>query len=103
MSRRDTYKQLLIAESELNRTNLVADLTQLRMEAQRILRPATRMRSLIRTLPLLLGGWLGARRARAAAAEAPAGGGPWLQILSRAASLISAVWRATRPSQRRED
>jgi hypothetical protein len=101
MSSRDTWKQLLIAESELNRANLVADLTRLRLEARRLARPATRMRSLLRTLPMLLGGWLGMRRARAAADAASAGGMPWLRILSRAAGLVAAVWTATRPDRRR--
>jgi hypothetical protein len=88
-------KQLLIAESELNREQLVQEWRTLADEARSLASRAVTLNSLASTIALLVAGLSSFRcQTSAPAAEKPS----WLQTLLKGAGLISTLWRAFRPS-----
>jgi hypothetical protein len=95
----ESRKQLLIAESELNRARMVADMTALKSDANAFV---DRVKSF---------GFIGASIAglvsslTAFRSEKPENGDGkthWLRRIVRGAGLVSSVWRAFRQAKPRE-
>ena len=93
-------KQLLIAESELNRAQLVQDWQAVADEAQAVADRARTLGSVASAAASLVAGLASFRRKK----SAPAGEKPsWLPTILKGAGLISAVWRAFRSQGRGRD
>jgi hypothetical protein len=93
-------KQLLIAESELNRAQLVQDWQAVADGAQAVADRARTLGSAVSATALLVAGFASFRRKKSAsAAEKPS----WLQTLLKGAELISTIWQAFRPRGRGQD
>jgi hypothetical protein len=93
----ESRKQLLIAESELNRGQFVQDWQTLADEVHAFTKQARNIRTLGSAAVVLVAGLAAWRRNKAApAAEKPS---RWQTIL-KGAGLISTVWLAFRPPGR---
>jgi hypothetical protein len=90
-------KQLLIAESELNRAQLAGDVAALTAEFRALRDRAKSFDSIASSAAVLVAGLAAFRRGK------PLDAGPqpsWLRTISQGAGLISTLWLAFR-SQRR--
>ncbi len=93
-------KQLLIAESDLNRAQLVQDWQAVADGVHSVADRARTLGSVVSTTTSLVAGLASFRRKKSApAAEKPS----WLQTLLKGAELISALWQAFRPRGRDQD
>ena len=92
-------KKLLIAESELNRAQLVQELETIKDKFHSLANQARTISSLASAAATLIAGIASLRRKKesAPAAEKPS----WLQSIVKGAGLVSTVWQAFR-SQSRE-
>ena len=92
-------KQLLIAESELNRAQLVQELETIKDKVHSLANQARTISSLASVATILITGFASLRRKKesAPAAEKPS----WLQTIVKGAGLVSTVWQTFR-SQSRE-
>jgi len=98
MNALESRKKLLLAESELNRAQLVEDWQTMTDEARSLVNQARTLRSMTSAAAVLINGVASLRRKKSApAAEKPS----WLQNIVKGAGLISTVWQTFRP-QRRE-
>lgn len=95
-------KQLLIAESELNRAQLAEEWTALRTDVCAFTDRARSLGSIVSAAALLVTGLVALRRGQSTPPEEkPA----WWQTLLKAAGLVSTVWQAVRakgPDQENE-
>jgi hypothetical protein len=90
----ESRKQLLIAESELNRAQLVREWRTMAGEASTLAHQARTISSLASAAASLVGGLLSLRRKISApAAEKP----PWWQTILKSAGLVSTLWQSFRP------
>lgn len=80
---------MLIAESELNRAQLVQDWQSMTGEVQALAAEASRLRSLVSAGAALVTGFVAFRRKKAVAG---AGKPSWLQIILKGAGEISNLW-----------
>jgi hypothetical protein len=87
-------KQLLIAESELNRAQLVGEWQAIADEVRSIADRAGTIRSVVSAAGSLLAGLLSFRRTRSAAAAEKSS---WWQTLLQGASLAGSLWSKFRP------
>lgn len=88
-----TQKQLLLAESALNRAQLVQDLTALTGEVQALTDRAVAIGTLTTSAVVLVEGLVGlATKARAQPKE-PETAPSWFQAALTGTSLLSQVWR----------
>jgi hypothetical protein len=91
-------KQLLIAESELNRAQLVQELEIIKDKVHSLANQARTISSLASAAATLIAGLAFLRRKKSApVAEKPS----WLQTIVKGAGLVSTIWTAFR-SQRRD-
>lgn len=81
-------KQILIAESELNRAHLVQDWQTLTTEAHALADEARTLRSIASAAASLVTGLAALRRKKSAPVEKPA----WWQTLLKGGQTISALW-----------
>jgi hypothetical protein len=86
-------KQLLVAESELNRALLRQDWQTLAEEAGALARQAGTIRSMVSAAAALAAGLASCRRAAAAPAAAKA---PWWRTLLKGAGLVGSFWSEMR-------
>ena len=86
-------KQLLLAESELNRAHLIGDLVVLTSSVRALTDRAKSLRSIVSSAAVLVGGLAAFRRGRPVEPEAKAS---WLKTILKGAGLISTVWLALR-------
>jgi len=87
-------KQLLIAESELNRAQLAQDWRTLTAEVQSLASQVGTIRSLVSATATLVAGLAACRRKKSApATEKPS----WLQTLLKGAGMLFNFWQATQP------
>jgi hypothetical protein len=93
-------KQLLIAESELNRAQLVQDWQAVADEAQAVADRARTLGSVVSTTASLVAGLVSFRRKKSAPAAAKPS---WWQTILKGAELISTVWQVFRPQGRGRD
>ena len=90
-------KQLLLAESELNRAQLAGDMAALTADVRALTGRAKSIGSIASSATALWAGLAAFRRKK----SAPAGGKPsWLQTILKGAGLISTLWLAFRPKER---
>jgi hypothetical protein len=90
-------KQLLIAESELNRAQLVQEWQTLTDEARSLVNQARTLRSMASAAAVLINGVASLRRKKSApAAEKPS----WLQTILKGVQLAGSLWPAFRPQPR---
>jgi hypothetical protein len=93
-------KKLLLAESELNRAQLVQEWQAMAGEVHSLVRQARTIRSFALAAATLAAGVASFRRKK----SAPAAGKPsWLQTLLKGAGLVSTLWQAFRPPGRNQD
>jgi hypothetical protein len=93
-------KQLLLAESELNRAQLVADITGLTADVRALAGRAKSIGLIASSATALLLGLAAFRRKKSPpAAEKPS----WLPTILKAAGLLSSLWLAFRPQPRDRD
>lgn len=90
-------KQILIAESELNRAHLVADAVVLTAGVRALAERAKSFGSLASSAAMLLVGVAAFRRARSVLAVAKPS---WRQTIVKGAGLVSTVWLAFRARNR---
>lgn len=96
---RELQKQLLIAESELNRAQMVEDLTGLTAGVRTLARRAKSFGSIASSAAMLAAGLAACRRGKPADANAKPS---WLQPVLKGASLISSFWLAFRSRGRHQ-
>jgi hypothetical protein len=97
----DSRKQLLIAESELNRAQLVGDMTALAAGVRALTDRAQSFGSIASSVAVLVAGLAGFRRGQPKDADAKPS---WLQVILKGAGLISTLWLAFRsPGRRQKD
>jgi hypothetical protein len=90
----EAHKKLLIAESELNRAQLIEDMTALREDVSELARRAKSMTSIAVVAAALVTGVVAVRRRKPAD---PANPKPsWLQGALKGASLVSNLWHSFR-------
>ena len=93
-------KKLLIAESELNRAQLVQELQTISDEVRSLANQARAVGSLASAAASLIAGLASFRRKKPApAAEKPS----WLQTILKGAQLAGSLWSEFRPSCRDQD
>jgi hypothetical protein len=91
-------KKLLIAESELNRAQLVRELQTVADEVHSLSHQTRTITSLASAVASLIAGIASLRHKKesAPAAEKPS----WLQTVVKGAGLVSTIWSAFRPTGR---
>ena len=94
----ESRKQLLIAESDLNRAQLVGDLAALTTGVRTLTTRAKSFGSIASAAAVLVAGLAACRRGKSVDADAKPS---WLQTILKSAGLISTLWLAFR-SQRRD-
>jgi hypothetical protein len=95
----ESRKRLLIAESEINRTQLVGDMAALREDVHALTGRAKSLGSIAASAAALVAGLVAFRRSKPAeAAVKPS----WLQTILKGAGLVSNLWRAL-PSRNHND
>jgi hypothetical protein len=86
-------KQLLIAESELNRTGLADGVTTLTAGVRTLIARAKSFGSLASSAAVLVAGVAAFRRSKSRNAEAKPS---WLQNILKGTGLVSTLWQAFR-------
>lgn len=89
----ESRKQLLIAESELNRAQLVGDLAALTADLRTLTDRAKSFRAIASSAAVLVAGLAAFRRGKPVDADAKPS---WLQTILKGAGLISTLWLAFR-------
>ena len=92
-------KQLLLAESELNRAQLVGDMAALTADVRALAGRAKSVGLIASSAVALVAGLAAWRRAKRADAGKPS----WLPAILKGAGLISSLWLAFRPPARDQD
>ena len=87
-------KQLLLAESELNRALALGDLAGITVGVRALLNRAKSFGSLSSTLAVVIAGFEAFQRGKPAEADAKPS---WLKRIFKGAGLISTLWLALRP------
>jgi len=93
-------KQLLLAESELNRAQLVGDMAALRAGGRALTDRAKSFGSIASAAAVLVAGLVAFKRSKRADADAKSS---WLQNILKGAGLISRIWLALRSAGRGRD
>jgi len=90
----ESRKQLLVAESDINRAQLIQEWRIMAGEAHTLANQARTISSLASAAASLIGGLLSLRRKISApAAEKP----PWWQTVLKGAGQVFTLWRSFRP------
>jgi len=100
MSPLRSRKQLLLAESELNRAQLVVEMEAIKTGIRSIHESAKSFDSLASSAAALVVGLAAFQRGKPAQAGAKPS---WLQTILKGAGLISSLWLALRPQLRERD
>ena len=93
----ESRKQLLIAESELNRTQLVGEMAGLTAGVRTLTDRAHSLGLIASSAALLVAGLAAFRRGKSGSAEVKP---PWLQTMLKRAGMISTLWLKFRPQGR---
>jgi len=93
MNALESRKQLLIAESNLNRARLVAELAAVTAGVRALKDRAQSLRSIASSAAVLLAALAALQRRKPAVPDAKAS---WLRSLLRGAGLVSNLWLALR-------
>jgi hypothetical protein len=97
MSSLTSRKQLLVAESELNRAQLVQEWQTMAGEVRSLAHQARTISSLASAAASLVGGLMSIRRNRHEPATEKT---PWWQTILKGAGLVSTLWQSFRPPGR---
>jgi len=97
MNHLELRKQLLLAESELNRAQLAGDMAALADGVLALTDHATRVASIASSVAALAGSLAAFRRGKSADAGAKHSR---LQTILKVAGLVSSLWLALRPQSR---
>jgi hypothetical protein len=100
MSPLESRKQLLLAESELNRAQLAGDMAMLRAGMRTLTNRARSFEVIASSAAVLVTGLAAFRRVRPANAGAKSS---WWQIILKGAGLMSTVWLAFRSQSQCQD
>jgi hypothetical protein len=100
MSALASRKKLLIAESELNRVQLVQELETIKGEFHALANQARTITSLASAAATLIAGVAALRRKKSPPAEEKPS---WLQTVVKGAGLVSTIWAAFRSQHRERD
>jgi len=92
-------KQLLLAESELNRAQLAKDMAAMKAGVHTLIDRAKSFDMIASSAAVLVTGLAAFQRGKPAAAAKPS----WLQTILKGAGLISTLWLAFRPQGRDRD
>ena len=96
----ESRKQLLVAESELNRAQLVQDWQEMRGEVHSLASQARSISSIASAVATLVAGLSSLRhKTSAPAAEKPS----WWQTILKGAGEVSNFWQAFRSQRREQD
>jgi hypothetical protein len=87
-------KQLLIAESELNRAQLVQELETIKDKVHALANQARTISSLASAATILIAGLASLRRKKESAPVSEKSS--WLQTIVKGAGLVSTIWSAFR-------
>jgi hypothetical protein len=90
----ESRKRLLIAESELNRAQMMEDLAALKSDAGALVDRVKSYGSIASSVATLVSGVAAFRGAQPANGD---GKSHWLRKVIRGAGLVSSLWRAFRP------
>lgn len=96
----ESRKQLLLAESELNRAQLVVDMAALSADVGALTERAKSLGSLASSAAMLVAGLAAFRRSKPAEADAKPS---WFKRILKGAGVVSSLWLAFRPSGRAPD
>jgi hypothetical protein len=96
----ESRKKLLIAESELNRVQLVRELETIKNKVHSFASQARTIGSLALAATTLIAGFASLRRKKS---EPAAEKSSWLQTILKGAGLVFTVWTALRPQRRNQD
>jgi hypothetical protein len=96
----ESRKQLLVAESELNRALMVGDMTALKADIRTFTDRAKSLSSIASSAAVLLAGLMTLRRGKRAEAAVKTS---WLQKILKGVGLISTIWLAFRSQSRDRD
>jgi len=99
MSPLESRKQLLIAESELNRSQMEADLAALKTEIVALSDRAKSISSIASSVAMLVAGLAGWRRGTSIGAPVKHS---WVQRILKGMGLVSTIWLAFRSQRGRE-
>jgi hypothetical protein len=94
MSPLASRKQLLVAESELNRAQLVQEWRMIVNEVHSLASQARTISSFASAVASLVGGLVSFRRKKPVPA---ADKSPWWQTILKGAGLVSTLWQSFRP------
>jgi len=96
----ESRKQLLIAESELNRAQMVGDMAALTADVRTLTDRAKSFGSIASSAAVLVAGLAAFRHGKTAGADAKPS---WRQTILKGAGLISTFWLAFRSHRRNRD
>jgi len=100
MNSLELRKQLLLAESELNRAQLAGDMVALKSGVRTLANRAKSFESIASSAAILVAGLAAFRRGEPANIGAKPS---WPQIILKSASLVSTLWLAFRSPNRGRD
>jgi hypothetical protein len=92
----ESRKRLLLAESELNRAQMVQDLGALKSDVSALVDRVKSLDSIASTAGVLISGLAAFRGGKP---ENGDGKSHWLRRIIKGASLVSTIWRAFRPKR----
>lgn len=92
----ETRKQLLVAESEVNRTQLAAGLAAFRSEVHSIAAETRTVRAMITSAVILTSGLIGILRSRCTKTPSKSS---WLDKLIHNANFLASIWQAFRSTR----
>jgi hypothetical protein len=92
----ESRKQLLLAESELNRARMMEDAAALKSDVHGLADRVKSFDSIASTAATLVSGLAGFRREKTANGD---GKSHWLRRVIKGASLVSTLWRAFRQAK----
>ena len=98
MNSLESRKQLLIAESELNRAQMLEEMAELTAGVRTVTERAKSFGSIASTAAVLVTGLAAFQRTKSVL---PAAKPSWLQTILKSAGMVSTLWLAFR-SQRRD-
>ena len=96
----ESQKRLLIAESELNRAQMVQDLNALKSDVNALVDRVKSFGSIGSSVATLVSGLAAFQLGKPANGD---GKSHWLRRIMRGAGLVSTLWRAFRPKHRAEE
>ena len=96
----ESRKQLLLVESELNRAELVGNITELKAGVCALTGRATFFASIASSVAVLVAGLAAFQRRKSAEAVAKRS---WLQTILKGAGIVSSVWLAFRSHRRSQN